>query len=255
MSSVTPFKSLASPIGKICPCADFAVDSSWSCTFSTLTNRKLLDFKVTSSYIATQLTMDRNLLPAKFGLRCSYICYFSGDFHGWNLVISIGIHAIRIHMRVNDLSTQVSRPFLVVKFCRSCKLVNFEIRQFCKSLLRTVCWRSIKYLVHFFFPLLSLFLDKIISQLWTSVWGSLSGWHWYGTTIPVPVVTAWKSVAQRMVCFLDMSAMSRIKLASLLGSHASGTCQMRSGAVSVTQKEPAAIHTEHCAHYCVDGVP
>lgn len=52
--------------------------------------------------------------------------------------------------------------------------------------------------------------------------------------------------------FLGMSAMGRMKLASLLGSHTSGTCQMRSG--TVIQNEPAAAHTEHCAHYCLDAV-
>lgn len=55
--------------------------------------------------------------------------------------------------------------------------------------------------------------------------------------------------------FLDKSAMGRMKLASLLGSHTSGTCQMTSGTVSVIQNEPSAVHTEHCAHYFVDAVP
>jgi len=49
--------------------------------------------------------------------------------------------------------------------------------------------------------------EKIITRLWTSVWlilepelvHLLSGWQWYGKTIPV--VTGWKSVAQGMVCF------------------------------------------------------
>lgn len=44
--------------------------------------------------------------------------------------------------------------------------------------------------------------------------------------------------------FLGMSAMGSMILAPSLGSHASGTCQMRSGTVSV-------IH----AHCCVDAVP
>lgn len=55
--------------------------------------------------------------------------------------------------------------------------------------------------------------------------------------------------------FLGTSAMGRMKLAPSLGSHASGTCQARSGTVSVIQNEPAAVRTQHCAHYCVDAVP
>lgn len=60
----------------------------------------------------------------------------------------------------------------------------------------------------------------------------------------VPVVSSWRSVAQRMLCFWYKCCEL---LAPSLSTRASETCQTRSGSISVIQNETPVVRSERCA--------